>query len=464
MNTQFTAMLVGLDGLLRSTLDEPLKKFTLLEVGFDLEALLENEVVPAPAMIVVGPPPKEISQIEVAQGLRMIYQASPIYAVTFERQGFDRKNFLKNGFTDAFLLPVDLSLLEQAVLDSLANASSGATRSFREVQLLDIMAGEALSFDTYVHLPMNQKYVKFSKAGEDLDQERIAKLKNNPVKSIHVTHDQLGKFYDFTATQLRKLGDAVGMSETEKREKMQNAIRDLLGTLYKDSSKDSSTLHGKALVTDCQQIVKSFILGGSGAKNSWYERILMIGCEKKGTGYSHSSNVATFAALFSLGLGIGKPEDLAMAGILHDIGVADLPREIQMKRVAELNPEEQKIYQRHPQMAIDIIQNRKLIVPENVMTVILMHHERIDGSGYPDRAYGKLISPEIQVLALADEFDEIVSGSAGVSKRTPADAIVELKKRTLGLTTPYDPELIKRLLKLFSTNSECDASNERVSA
>ncbi len=316
------------------------------------------------------------------------------------------------------------------------------------MKLVDVTPGEVLDFDTFIYLPANKKHIKYSAAGEPLDRERADRLLKHQFNSVAIDKEQMQNFYRFTANQLKKLGSNAGMSETEKQDKIRTAVRDLMGIMFNDSSKEASTAHGKLIVNDCQEIVKSYVLASPG-QNNWYERILSITSNGSDT-FSHAANVSTFAALFSMGLEIGKPEELAMAGILHDIGLVDVPAEIQLRPAERRSEEEVKKYQEHVAHTVRMIQEKKLIVSDVVLKAISQHHERFDGTGYPKSLSGKRIASEAQVLALADEFEKLTRSVAGKPNMTPKQAMAELHRLCSNpATAPFNPELIRGLGKLF---------------
>jgi putative nucleotidyltransferase with HDIG domain len=443
---------VGLDPLSVKACLRALVGQELVESVIDLEKLIESPLDPPPAIVLCGPPPEGISANELAQALRMVYAEAPIHYVTTLRSGFERKVFQKNGFTDAFLLPIDIPVLESTIRDDLSKVSKGACKSYKAVKMVDLEAGATLEFDTYIHLPGNNKHIKLTAAGDSLDEDRLARFKKREMNSLHVAQDQMPKFYEFTAKQLKKIQGSPTLSATEKSEKIQAAVRDIMGGIFNDSSKEASTTHGKSIVADCAQIVKAYVLtsdvkGASGP--SWYEKILTV-ADSSTNSYSHSANVATYAAMFSLGLSMGKPEEVAMAALLHDVGLADVPLEIQLKPAAERSKAEEDEYRKHTEYALKIIRDRKLIVSETVLKAISQHHERFNGTGYPKGTTGPRICPEAQILALADEFDYLTGGAVegGTKKMTPSEALQHLITSNASVAL-FDQALLNKLAALF---------------
>jgi HD-GYP domain-containing protein (c-di-GMP phosphodiesterase class II) len=460
MSEQQKILIIGLDGICRAQVESLMAGFTIVEKPYTVETLTEDLVTPAPAMVFCGPAPAELPLTEVAQGLRMLYQASAIYFVTSVRADFERKLFQKNGFTDAYLLPIETALFGQVVREQIARVSSGRMKSYRSVRLVDVTPGTELPFDTFIHLPANNKHIKFAAQGDPLDAERVARLKKHQVTAVEVTSDQIQDFYRFSAEQLKKLGSNQAISETERKDRMQSAIRDLMAGMFNDSTSNASTTHGKTMVNDCQEIVKAYVVSGGDKKNEWYARILSVTGSGTNT-YSHASNVATIAALFSMGTGIGSPEELAMAGVLHDIGLADLPVEMQQKLEEHYTPEEKITYETHVGLTLKIIQNRKLVISDTVLKAIQQHHERIDGSGYPVGIAGKKVLPAAQLLALADEFDHLTAVREGHPSLSPVEAMKKIKEDCFKnpAQPKFEPEIVNKLMELFSTESSLAAAS-----
>lgn len=441
---KLNVLCIGLEPETSRLLADLFKKCQVETISMNEDVLLTPSKS-KPALVLCGMPKSEIKPNELAQALRMLYLDLPLYLCSEERSHFERKESIYNGFTDAFLMPTDLSQIRAILEAAIAKATPSVLQSYRAVKIIDLEAGLELDFDTNLFLPANNKYLKLSHAGDALDAGRLDKIQKSKFSTVYVPSQHMQKFYDYTAKRLRHLGTDT-FRVTERKEKLGLAVRELMSGLFTEESATFES--GQAILKDCGEIVKTYIL--QGADTEWYARILTT-LGERGDTYSHASNTSTLAALFSMGLGIGKPEDLALAGLLHDIGLAELPVEIQMLEPEEMTDLQFSVYKHHPELSVQLIKSRKLIVPEIVSKAILQHHENYNGTGYPSGLFGSRIEKESQVLALANTFDYMTSIKPGRPMLTPMQAVQKLRSEQINDPSQikYNPEILKRLLTLF---------------
>lgn len=122
----------------------------------------------------------------------------------------------------------------------------------------------------------------------------------------------------------------------------------------------------------------------------------------------HSDRLAEHAMQLgeSIGLSANDLRELRLGCLLHDIGKVAVPDKILLKP-ARLNPEETEIVRQHPVTGEKICAPLKCLRP--ILPLIRHHHERMDGSGYPDRLYGEEIPLKARILQVADVYDALTS-------------------------------------------------------
>ena len=122
----------------------------------------------------------------------------------------------------------------------------------------------------------------------------------------------------------------------------------------------------------------------------------------------HCERMAHYAAVFGTHLGLSVEAILALrrGGYLHDIGKIGLPDAI-LRKVGPLTSEEFEIMKRHTIIGDELCEDLRLL--RLVRPIVRQHHERLDGSGYPDGARGDEISLLAQIVAIADVYDALTT-------------------------------------------------------
>jgi HD-GYP domain-containing protein (c-di-GMP phosphodiesterase class II) len=122
----------------------------------------------------------------------------------------------------------------------------------------------------------------------------------------------------------------------------------------------------------------------------------------------HQRRVARLACAIAKEMGLSDEQvyGLRVIGEVHDIGKMALPDEI-LSKPGDLNTEELSLVKTHPQVAYDVLKN--LEFPWPVAETVLQHHERVDGSGYPNKLAGEDIILEARILCVADVVESMVS-------------------------------------------------------
>jgi len=134
-------------------------------------------------------------------------------------------------------------------------------------------------------------------------------------------------------------------------------------------------------------------------------------------------------------------ESLKYASMLHDAGKIDIPLAI-LTKTTKLTPRELTIIQRHPLRGAEILRPLQILRP--VIPIIMHHHEKFDGSGYPSRLKKNKIPQGARVMAVADAFEAMVYGRPYRERMTFDAAIKEIKKKS---GTQFDPKVVEAFLK-----------------
>lgn len=160
---------------------------------------------------------------------------------------------------------------------------------------------------------------------------------------------------------------------------------------------------------------------------------------------SHQQRVTRLSCAIAREMGLSEEqiEGLRVAGMLHDIGKIYIPAEI-LAKPAQLTLEEFTLMQTHVQGSYDIV--KEIDFPWPVADIVLQHHEKCDGSGYPRGLKGEQMLVESKILAVAD----VVEAMASHRPYRPARGITAaLEEITLNQGIMFDPLVVKVCVKLF---------------
>jgi HD-GYP domain-containing protein (c-di-GMP phosphodiesterase class II) len=159
----------------------------------------------------------------------------------------------------------------------------------------------------------------------------------------------------------------------------------------------------------------------------------------------HVTRMAEVAAYLATRLGVDakRVELLRLAAPMHDVGKIATSGEI-LRKPGPLTPEEREEMQRHTTIGHAILSNSQSELLHLAATIALSHHERYDGSGYPQGLAGEEIPLEGRITAVADVFDALLSDR---SYRPPLtlDETVEIIRAGRG--NQFDPEIVDLLLE-----------------
>ncbi|GIV77562.1 MAG: hypothetical protein KatS3mg050_1956 [Litorilinea sp.] len=162
----------------------------------------------------------------------------------------------------------------------------------------------------------------------------------------------------------------------------------------------------------------------------------------------HSMHVARYAALIAetLGLPPERVELVRKAGLVHDIGKLAIPEAILFKP-DRLTPEEYRIVKDHVTIGADLLKEFQAL--HQLVPFVRHHHERYDGTGYPDRLAGEEIPLEARILGLADAVEAMASDRPYRRGMSVEEILAEVERHQ---GTQFDPQVVQAFRKLVETH------------
>lgn len=162
--------------------------------------------------------------------------------------------------------------------------------------------------------------------------------------------------------------------------------------------------------------------------------------------YTHTPHFLRLVKTLAQEMNMTKKEieSLQYASLLHDAGKINIPLEILTKNT-RLTGEEYDIIKRHPIKSAEIIKHLEILKP--AVPIIIHHHEKYDGTGYPSKLKMRQIPLGARVMSVADAFDAMVYGRPYRERISAEDALEEIKKNS---GSQFDPQIVKCLVSIFN--------------
>ena len=157
--------------------------------------------------------------------------------------------------------------------------------------------------------------------------------------------------------------------------------------------------------------------------------------------HSQRARKITLLLARELGLPPGELDDIGRGALLHDIGKTGIPDEILLNE-KRLTPEQRQIIQRHPEIGYNIISATPFLA--KAADIVLCHHERFDGTGYPRGLRGTAIPLGARIFSVVDSYDAMRSTRPYHQGCPPAVALAEIQKFS---STQFDPEVVAALIR-----------------
>lgn len=167
----------------------------------------------------------------------------------------------------------------------------------------------------------------------------------------------------------------------------------------------------------------------------------------------HSQNVSRYSVAIGrvMGLDEDELEVLKYAGLLHDVGKIGVNQEVLVKR-EKLTDAEFEILKRHPAIGVSILEDVRFLQKE--IPLVLHHHERYDGKGYPQGLKAREIPLGARILGVADAYDAMTTDRRYKKSLCRTEAVLELRRER---GNQFAPEVVDAFVGILETESDSSA-------
>lgn len=318
-------------------------------------------------------------------------------------------------------------------------------REYREIAVDSLIEGMEIYDDVInrfgnVLVPAKTKVVDLIKIKNLLEQHDVRYIKVNVSEEEDqedldtIDLDEIEKKDDFSKIEEK-------LNEIKYKEKIKSFREDFRGNQVKLQKDFEGILKGEVIGKDkIKDNIDKTLAAFQGNINAF--QLLEQMRDLDDTTYAHSQNVTVISYNIGkwLDLNEGKLQSLVTAALLADLGKMKVPKEL-LNKAGKLTYDETLECQKHVIESHELIKNYSFVT-EDVKQAVLLHHERMDGSGYPLGLKGNKIPLLARIIAIADVYNALTSNRSYRKKMSPFEAIKTLE-------TEYLDKLDSKILYIF---------------
>ncbi len=313
------------------------------------------------------------------------------------------------------------------------------TGIFIPISLESLCLDTLTNFEIYV-LPTSEREPILYRARNLKFTETVRKrLLEHDVERVYIRSSDRDNYQEYIERNLDRIVSDETIETKAKAEIVYSSATFLMQRLFKTPRASENIRRSEQLVLN----TVGFVLRDESA----FRNLLAVTSYDYQT-YTHSVNVYVYCVALAQRAGVAETSDqlvvLGTGALLHDIGKSLIDRRIVTKR-GPLNEEEWAIIKRHPGYGVEILHETGGI-PEDGYAVVSQHHERCDGSGYPEGLRAATIHPYAKVAAVADVFD------AMTTRRVYRDAVgtfTALQIMKTDMSTGLDQHIFREFVRLM---------------
>jgi putative nucleotidyltransferase with HDIG domain len=354
-----------------------------------------------------------------------------------DAQDMGAAGFLAKPFRQGDLITLVREIIGQT--ESSAPPVEDIDDLFSSLRVDDFLTGKEIMFDIFVRLSAT-KYIKVATGGESIGLERINVFKAKGLTHLYLRKDDFRKYLGFAVNLAAKVADAKSIDNPRKLKVLTQTSGTLIKSLYLDDLSKEKFEAASELVLNTVSLMgeDTDILQLMEAIKSQSDHL-----------YRHSLAVSVYSVLIAKAAEWKSPRTImlaSMAGMIHDIGKKQLPKELLDKPKDKMDAAEVKLYETHTGRGLELLSRMKG-VPEDVAIVAAQHHEECTGTGFPQHLPKNKVSPLARLVGLANAFCELAFAAPGFDGMSASQALTRITSLS---PERYDAEFLKALSSLFS--------------
>jgi len=322
------------------------------------------------------------------------------------------------------------------------NQSALPTFDFSEGERFVPMHLDYVQLDTEcqqdIYLRAHGQFVIYRRAGQIFNFADKQKLEASNNKVVYIFCKSESNILQFFEGNLGSIIESPSIDPKEKANVLYQCAVGIAQDIFEKPEAKETINRSKKVVDNTIQLLAQ-------GSDAFLQMISLSGHDYYT--YTHCVHVLTFTVSLLSNFGYKDPlflKEAGMGALLHDVGKSKVPIEI-LNKPGKLNEDEWKVMKTHPQVGADIVNRGRM--PERGVNIIIQHHERLNGKGYPHGLYGGAIPIASQAVSIADAYDAMTTNRCYQRAMSPFNALRIISQE---MKEHYNPKLVNTFIKMLN--------------
>ncbi len=322
-----------------------------------------------------------------------------------------------------------------------------ANHEYIPVHISSLRVDSITGFDLFLQVRPDEPVVLYAERNTPFSERSRRRLQENRVEFLFISSAQQGSYRKYLESHLQAILLDPSVETEAKSEILYASAHGLMREVYENPEMDDGLARSRDLVRNTMQ----FMYGQRRAL-----RHLIEAASTDYELYTHAVNGFVLGMGLALRAGIGTPKELALFGpgaMLRDLGMTKVPLAIR-ESTSKLTVSQFELLKQHPEIGEEMVRE---LGETNRLTLELVrhHHERMDGTGYPDRMEGNAIQPLVRALTVADTFDALTTRRRHQKAIGTFEALRLMK---LQMTSELDSYLLDTFVRIMGNPDTASAA------
>lgn len=315
------------------------------------------------------------------------------------------------------------------------NALDQNNQNYYQVPSNIYQPGQKIEEDLFLYY--QGQYLLFRPKSFKWKKEDTQKLAGFGVSHLYIHCSSESDHHDFLEKNLSRIMKDASVKSDQKSKILYESSATILEGIYKNPEQAESVRRSVKLVESSIDYLSK--------KENFFE--LMKLATSDFSEYTHAIHTSAYAITLCKEMGLDSFDEISSVGVgslLHDIGKVRVPKELRNKK-GSLTADERREMEKHPLHGYELVRKHK-VISEIAEKVILMHHERPNGKGYPYKLSGDFLILA-KIVGICDCFDSLTSHRTFRSAYSPLNA---LKKMQSELHDDYDQNILTSFIRMLA--------------